>query len=79
MSEIDTLEEIVEQHAFGTGGLGYGARGGSPPATHCSQGHELNAENTRHRKQGKRIRRICRICDKATKRHVRYSAQGYPL
>lgn len=86
MSDLDVLEEIAEQTAFGTGGQNTnGARGhrsGRPRREFCGAGHPQNEENTRLYKQGKRIRSVCRICDasRATKkRRVKYSAREYPL
>lgn len=68
MSDLDELEEIAEQTAFGTGGqTSQGARGhrsGRPRAETCGAGHERTPENTRTYRQGKRIRSVCRVCDR---------------
>lgn len=83
MSDLDVLEEIAEQTAYGNGGLSrHGARGHAPRKPFCGAGHPQTPENTRLCKQGKRIRAVCRVCDKdraTKKRRVRYSAREYPL
>ena len=80
MSEIDELEAIAEQTAFGTHGVGATPKVGRPVASHCSAGHERTPENTRTVKRGRRIMCFCRDCEAQQKPRKRlYSAREYPL
>lgn len=70
MSDLDELEAIHEQNAFGFhGGRGKGLAH-RHFASHCAQGHEYTEANTRWYKDGNRMRRLCRTCDKARSKGI---------
>lgn len=66
MSDLEELEAIAEQSAFGFRGLvDHHGVPGRPLAGTCGAGHPRTEANTRrYRDKRGRNRRVCRTCDK---------------
>lgn len=68
MTELEELDALAAQRAFGYHAGGGGIVAHRIRASHCAQGHEYTVENTRWYRCNGRMRRLCRACSKAQRK-----------